>query len=360
MATGTLAAAGPWIVSEARSSSGTLRIMMWSDYLPDPFIERFMAETGIRVEHTPYGSNEQLISKLKSTRGRGYDLVSPTSMRMRQWQPLDLLQPWDMSRVPSERIDEAMLALVLEVGTWGGQSYHLPFVWGAEGMAWRTDKWTRDYRDLSYGDLWLPEMKGKVMGRPHSMMLGIGLYLDRIGELPSDRMLDSYRDEDTMRGIWTRITEFALEQRPWVKHFWNDADAQIAGFMQNGVILGQTWDGPLIRLKTAGRPVTFMAPREGALGWIDGLSMPVGARNVDAVYAFLDFAYRPEVGALFANETGYNSVANGSRDYLTPAARSAFSEAYPDDALARIWWWPPEPVWYARARAEFRDKFVAA
>src|SRR3546814_573133 len=116
----------------------------------------------------------------------------------------------------------------------------------------------------SYGDLWTPEMKGKVMGRPHSMMAGIGLYLDASGQIPSNRMLDAYKDEENMRRIWEGITKFAIEHKPWIKQFWNDADGQINGFMQNDVVLGQTWDGPPLRLKKEGKPVTFMAPQEGA------------------------------------------------------------------------------------------------
>src|SRR3546814_13860067 len=86
-------------------------------------------------------------------------------------------------------------------------------------------------------------MKGKVMGRPHSMMAGIGLYLDASGQIPSNRMLDAYKDEENMRRIWEGITKFAIEHKPWIKQFWNDADGQLNGFMQNDVVLGQTWAG---------------------------------------------------------------------------------------------------------------------
>src|SRR3546814_11792269 len=84
-------------------------------------------------------------------------------------------------------------------------------------------------------------------------------------------MLDAYKDEENMRRIWEEITKFAVEHKPWIKQFWNDADAQINGFMQNDVVLGQTWDGPPLRLKKEGKPVTFMAPQEGAFAWLDGL-----------------------------------------------------------------------------------------
>src|SRR3546814_9358962 len=76
--------------------------------------------------------------------------------------------------------------------------------------------------------------------------------------------------------------------------------------MQNDVVLGQTWDGPPLRLKKEGKPVTFMAPQEGAFAWLDGLSIPIGAKNFDETYTFLNCIYDSEVNGLIANETGYN------------------------------------------------------
>ena len=354
------AAMGPWIVRDARSSSGELRTMMWSDYFPKDFVAGFEKETGIKLHHISYGSNEELLNKAKAVKGNGFDLIGPTALRALQWKPLDILQPFDMKRVPLDRINNNMLSRSVEHWTWDGKNHHMPYFWGTEALAWRTDGWQQTYDKLSYGDLWLPELKGKVMGRPHSMMLGIGLYLDRIGKLPSNRMLDAYKDEESMRRIWNEIAEFAIEKKPSIKLFWNDAEAQKRGILKNGVILGQTWDGPAIALKNAGQAVNYMAPQEGALAWLDGLSIPKGAINFDQIYAFLDYVYRPDVGGRLASETGYNSVALGADKYLTSAASKNYHDAYPSGALENVWWWPPEPPWYANARNEFRDRFVAA
>jgi len=351
---------GPWIVRDALSSSGEIKIMIWSDYLPQAVTEPFEKATGIKIKQTTYGSNEELLNKLKAAKGRGFDLVSPTLKHMGLWKPLGLLRPWDMNRVPSEAIDKLMLESSIAAGAWKGGLHHIPFVWGTEGLAWRSDKWSPNSAELTYGDLWRPEMKGKIMGRPHSIMLTIGLYLDRIEKLPSNRMLDAYRDEDNMRRIWSKITEFAIAHKPWFKVFWDDAEAQINGFMHNGVVLGQTWDGPPTRLKNEGKPVTYTAPIEGGLGWIDGLSIPIGAESVDQVYEFLKFQYSPRNGALLANRTGYASCAAGTDKYLNEKMKSKMSEAYPNGAMNNLWWWPLEPPWYAAARAAFRDNFVAA
>jgi spermidine/putrescine transport system substrate-binding protein len=203
-------------------------------------------------------------------------------------------------------------------------------------------------------------MKGKIMGRAHSMMSGIGLYLDASGKLPSNRLHDAYKDEANMRRIWTEITKFAVDHKPWVKQFWNDADAQINGFMQNDVVLGQTWDGPPLRMKSEGKPIAFMAPQEGAFTWLDGLAIPIGAKNIDQIYEFIKFIYTPEIGGLLANETGYNATSKGADQFLSEAAKKNFQEAYPGDALDRLWPWPPTPSWYAEIRNEYVDKFVAA
>ena len=357
-ALGAAAAVGPWVIRrEALASSGELNIMMWSDYLPKPFRDKFNEATGITIKHTPYGSNEELLNKLRATRGRGFDLISPTNDRGSQWADLNLLGTFDMSKVPTDRVLPSMLK-ISEGFNWDGEPRHLPYVWGTEALAWRTDKWEQTYENLSLGDLWTPEMKGKIMGRPHSMMAGIGRWMEGTGELPP--FIEAYSSEENMRKHWDKITAFAVEHKPWIKQLWNDADAQINGFMQNDVVLGQTWDGPPLRLFKEGEPVIYMAPQEGAFTWLDGLAIPQGAKNIDAIYAFIDFAYDPENAGMLANETGYNAVAIGADEYLSEEARRAFQAAYPGDALERLWPWPATPSWYAEMRAEYRDKFVAA
>ena len=48
------------------------------------------------------------------------------------------------------------------------------------------------------------------MGRPHSLLLGIGLWLDGEGKLKSNRMLDAYKDEDAMKKIYDVLLKEAI------------------------------------------------------------------------------------------------------------------------------------------------------
>ncbi|OHC74000.1 MAG: hypothetical protein A3G18_10720 [Rhodospirillales bacterium RIFCSPLOWO2_12_FULL_58_28] len=361
VAAGAIAGVGPWIVRDAFSSSGELKIMMWSDFLPDSVSGAFTKATGINIKQTLYGSDEELFHRIKAFKGHGFDLISPLSRRMGYWRTHGLLQPWDMEKVPVDRIDLRMFDMALSAGMWGGKVHLLPFVWGTEGLAWRTDKWSRDAKDLTYGDLWTPEMKGKIMGSPIPMLLALGLYLDRVDKVPSNRMLDCYKDEDSMRRIWDEIIGFAVKRKSWVKMFWEDAESQINGFKNNGVVLGQTWNGPPTRLAGKGDPIAFMAPMEGALGWLAGLSIPVGAGNIDQAYEFLKFQYSPRNGARLADMTGYSSCAAGAATFQGDKKKKKKAvEAYPGSAMEKLWWWPVEEPWHTAAHAEYGDRFVNA
>ena len=122
-------------------------------------------------------------------------------------------------------------------------------------------------------------MKGHVQGRPHSLLLGIGLWMDGNGTLPSNRMLDAFKDPDSFKKIYDKILPFAIEHKPWIKQFWDSADNTKSGLMENDVWIGQTWDGPPLTLKKDGKPVSYQAPKEGAIAWLDGIVAGQGGQE---------------------------------------------------------------------------------
>ena len=357
-AAGTAATIGPWPVRAAGSSSGECRVFIWTGYFPEPFIKKFESSTGIKLKIIDLGSNEQLLNKMQATRGRGFDLITPTLMRADQWRGLDLLKPWNPHRLPLDNVTPRYLKASERDWTWTLGLYHLPHLWGTEALAYRTDQFDTAYGRLSLGDLWRDDLKGQITGRPHSVMAGIGRYLASVGKLPPFE--DAYKSEDAMRSIWSEVTQFAIEHKPWFRSFWNDTESLRDAFLRNGAVLGQTWDGPMIEIKNAGEPINYMAPLEGAFAWLDGFSLPVGATNVDQAYELVKACYDPENAALQASLSGYNPTVENADNYLKEDAKEAFRDAYPGDALDRLWWWPTEPQWYADLRTGFRDRFIAA
>ena len=357
---GAALAASPAIVHDALSSSGTLSLLNWDDELPDPVIPDFEKKTGIKVTMTPFSQNEEQINKLQATRGAGFDLCQPTHDRAQQFEEIDVLQPFDERQLNVAGLLPSMIKTSQTAWTWKGRLYHVPHCWGTEAISWRNDQTRLTYANLSYGTLWNDEYRGKVQGRPHSLLLGIGLWMDGNGRLPSNRMLDAYKDEASMKRIYDVLLREAIARKAWIKQWWDSADNTKSGFMSNGVVIGQTWDGPPISLKKTGAPITFMAPKEGAISWLDGWSLTKAARNVPQAYEFLKYVHSAEGSAKVAEGSGYNPVVKGADALLSEKARAIFQEAYPGDAVDKLWARPVEPSWFAELRTQYAEKFKAA
>ncbi len=362
-AAGVAATVGPWIVSPSvLASSGEVNCTIWTDYIPANVIADFTRETGIKVNYTEFGSNEELIKLMKASNGSGVDLCSPTNNRSGQWSELGLLQAFDYQQITTlKNLNPAMLKVGETRWNFGGKGSHwLPFVWGTEAIGWRTDLYSPPGGTPSYGNIWDKTNAGKTMIRPHSGMLGAGLYMETIGELTPGDVWKAYSNEDEMRRVWTKITKFCIDRKSQIKLLWNDTESQKNGLLNDGIILGQTWDGPVLAMKTLGKPVTYQAPIEGAMAWVDSLAMSSAAKNIEQAYALINYVFDPVVAGKSIEAHGSNSAVLGADKHAGPAYRKNFAEAYPGKALAKLNPWPTEPQWYADLRTEFKNKFVNA
>ena len=163
---------------------------------PIPVIPNFEKASGIKVNQTPFSQNEEQINKLQATGGEGFDLCQPTRDRAPQFKELGVLAPFDMNKLTNSGNLHAINAgrLVPASGHGMMASIICRIAGAREAISWRTDLWKGDPAALSYGSLWDDGVKGHVQGRPHSLLLGIGLWMDGNGKLPSNRMLDAFKD----------------------------------------------------------------------------------------------------------------------------------------------------------------------
>jgi spermidine/putrescine transport system substrate-binding protein len=361
VALGAVGFATSIVTQNALSSSGELNLLMWSDEFPKDVIPNFEKASGIKINQTPFSQNEEQINKLQATGGEGFDLCQPTVNRAPQFKDLAVTAAWDMGKLKNVgNVLPAMLASSKNLWEWDGGVHHMPHCWGSEAISYRTDLYKGDVANLSYGSLWDEGVKGHTQGRGHSFLLGIGLWWDASGKMASNRMVDGYKDEESFKKLWDPILKFAIENKAYVKQFWDSADNTKSGLMENDVWIGQTWDGPPLSLKKDGKPVNYTAPKEGAIVWMDGISMLKAAKNSDQAYAFMDYLLTPEVSGAVADGSGYNGIITGADAFTSDTFKKNFQEAYPGDALKNLWPWPAEPTWYAEIRSQYVDKFKAA
>ncbi len=173
-------------------------------------------------------------------------------------------------------------------------------------MTYDSSGFQTSYGTLPLGDLWRPEMVGEATVR-----------------LQSNDMLDACKDEETSRKILDQILPVAIEMKKNIKKFWNSAGDQYTAFNQDGCVIGLTWNGPGIVLsRTSGGPVKYLMPKEGGFAWLDGMSIPTGAENVEGAYAFINHMYRADMGAAMASQSGYDSVIAEVVPLLQPEAKA--------------------------------------
>ncbi len=151
-----------------------------------------------------------------------------------------------------------------------------------------------------YGSLWDDDVKGHTQGRGHSFLLGIGLWWDASGKMPSNRMVERLQGRSGVQeAVGSDPAAFAIEHKSRVKQFWDSADNTKSGLMENDVCdrpdLGRA--SPL-SLKKEGKPVNYTAPKEGAIVWVDGLSLMKAAKNrLEQAYELINYLMTPEVSA---------------------------------------------------------------
>ena len=173
-------------------------------------------------------------------------------------------------------------------------------------------------------------------------------------------MVEAFKSEENMVKIYDVILQEAIGRKANIAQFWNNENEAQGAFRVNGCAIGQTWDSTAAALSKEGLPIGYIAPKEGALTWMEGVAIPKGAENIEQAYAFINWFLTPEAGAMYTNATSINSTAVGAADLTSDDAKAFFAAAYPGDALDKLWWWPIQESWFVAKRNEYQDRFLSA
>ncbi|WP_299966369.1 extracellular solute-binding protein [uncultured Roseobacter sp.] len=343
--------------NDALASSGTVKVFAWQDYIQPNIAEAFEAETGITLDLTTFGSNDEAESTVSAAGGKGFDVVFPSITNTPGYiddngesffAPIPAGVNVD-AIIPSFVRDSAALG-----GVFKGEQIVLPFDWGTEGVTYNAAAMPIDGQ-VSYGDLWADAADGKAAFRQKSVLMGTGLYLDAIGDVPSNRMLDVYKSEQDARRVFGEITKWILERKDNFGAFWNNATEATSAFKDAGAIIGQTWDTTGLLLNRENGDFLYRAPSEGIITWLDSFGILKGAENVDQAVAFMNFMLKPETGGMFSNNTGYNSAVLGAADYASDEFKAQFNEVYTAEVLGNMWWWQADTPFFGPLQNEFSE-----
>src|ERR1035437_7143090 len=96
------------LAGSALAQEKTFRLLTWADYAPAAVVEQFEKESGYKVEMT-LSNNEEMISELRATGGRGCDLAQRSQDRIPgPQQEFAIYKPRDLSKLKTEQFIPAM------------------------------------------------------------------------------------------------------------------------------------------------------------------------------------------------------------------------------------------------------------
>ena len=301
-----------------RAEPGEIRFFNWSDYLPEELLERFTAETGIRVRYSTYDSNEAMYAKIKLLRGKGYDLVIPSTYYVDKMRKEGLLLPLDRSQLPGFRnLDPRLLDRPFDPGN----RYSIPYLWGTTGIVVNAEK--IDPAGIrTWADLWRPAFRESLL-LPNDMREVFFVGLKALGYSGNSS------DPRRIRQAYEKLTRLL----PNVRLF--SSDAPQVQYLTGEVDAGILWNGNAYRARLEEPALRFVYPEEGCMLWMDNLAIPKGAENPEGAHKLMDFLLRPDIAGIIAEKLGYASPNTEAVKRMPREQRSDPLIYPPDEVLER-------------------------
>jgi len=292
-----------------------LRVLNWQGYGTDePWaVEAFAEEHGVEVVHDYFNSEQEMLTRLRTNPGV-YDVVLINSSYTQQAVSEGLIQPLNPDQLSHfEQLDQSLRDHPYLRAD--GELYGAAWVWGATAYAVNVNEVTPIPTTLEA--LWAPRFSDRLGWRDDAVESV------QLAALALGQDMNSPTDLDAIKA---RLIALG----PQIRTFWSSED-QWNKYMAAGRFdIATYWSGSAARSRKAFElPIRFVIPEEGAIGWFDGLSIPVDAPNPELAHAFIDYLIGPAFYVRWDTEVGAPAPAN--RGAMAELPEDAFNRAVMGD-----------------------------
>ncbi len=320
-----------------KHEQNSLNVFVWGDILEPTIVADFEKETGIKLNLSYYSSNEELIVKLKATKGEGYDLIIPSDYAVNILIKEDLLKPLDRNKFTYwDTLNPNLLNQYFDPNN----HYSIPFEWELYGFGIDKDYFAEHPTKPSWGMIFNPDTvhyKLVMNNDPIEAIEFASFYLYG----PLDHLGPSQAEE---------IKRLLVKQRPWVAAYANfRGDYFLATKNVSLVVASSSY---IFRSKRQFDFMGFIVPEEGSFLTIENFCIPKPSKKEQLTYKFINYLCSPKsVGAHF-NTFGQFPSAQHPLDILSKdeeATKYIFSSPedfknyhfirniLPEDEIRDIW-----------------------
>lgn len=298
-----------------------LNLYAWAEYFPSAVIQKFEAETGIKVNYATLDSNDVAETTLSAGHS-GFDLVTVNaSPHLGRQIPKGLWLALDLTRISQLRnVDPRLLEIMRRVDP--GNRHAIPYVWGTTGIIFNPDKIRAIMADApvdSLDMLFQPAMAARFR------QCGISVLDSWVDVLPMISLYLGRKDLDTRPQTLEQIAATFARVRPYIRRIntpgYYDQLARGELCLSMGYSADAMAAQRLADQLHTGVRIDYRQPREGIPMYIDAFAIPADSRHADAALRFIDFVLRPEIGVELAQATSFAIANTAAMARLSPQLR---------------------------------------
>lgn len=274
----------------------------WFEYMPQDLIDKFTAETGIKVVMDTFDSNEALLASLKAGAIGTYDVAVPGDYMVSIMAGEGLL----------DTIADGELANKANImPEWAdpifdkGRKHSIPYQWGSTSFSVNRDVFSGPINTT--GILFNPpaELDGKInMLDSQGEVMALASLHQGIPQCSTDR--------DQLKAL--------NEMLQGAKQHWASFNSDTAKevLVSGDAAAGMIYDGFSAKAREEGANVEYAFPTQGYVVWMDNVVLLKDAPNRANALKFMDFLLVPENIAAVTNYARYGAGVTGVTPFLDP------------------------------------------
>jgi putative spermidine/putrescine transport system substrate-binding protein/spermidine/putrescine transport system substrate-binding protein len=287
--------------SAGSTTAKEINLLTWEGYASPTIVKGFEQATGIKVNVSLVGSDDELFAKLKAGGGKQVDIVAVNRTYLPQLSQTKQIVPIDEARIQGlDKVDPTFRSAGNVIGS---TRFGLPYVFGAFPITYNPKKIKNPAASYST----ILSDKSPYCGHigwidsPPDMIQFAAFYL---------HMPNPYKLTDAEYAKIVSTLKAAKKCVKVVTSGYGDA--------ANAFVAGDVWiapsQGPLLNKNAldAGLTLQDLTPAEGVTYFLDNHAITTtGAGKADAVYKWLNYSLQFDTQKTVTEESFWGGVAQG-------------------------------------------------